>query len=75
MQALDKDRKGYITKDELVQIMTSQGEPLQDLEMLEMLKAFEHTGCLEADTGYIRYGKYASVLAESSSMKPGATGN
>lgn len=52
--------------------MTSQGEPLQDMEMLDMLQALERVGCYEADTGYIRYARYAAVLAESTAQSPGA---
>ena len=39
IQALDKDKKGYLTKDELIYYMTLEGvgEPLDTEEMEEMV--------------------------------------
>jgi len=50
--------------------MQSSGEPFQEAEMQEMLKACETIGCIEGDE--IRYDKYASMLAESTPYAPGA---
>ncbi len=38
LQVLDTENKGYYTKDELVKLMTSEGEPFNQEEMNEMLQ-------------------------------------
>jgi Ca2+-binding EF-hand superfamily protein len=38
LQVLDVENKGYYTKDELVRLMTSEGEPLNGDEMNDMLQ-------------------------------------
>jgi len=38
LQVLDVDKKGYYTKEDLVRMMTSEGEPFNTEEMNEMLQ-------------------------------------
>jgi hypothetical protein len=38
LQVLDQQNKGYYTKDELIHLMTTEGEPLNADEMNDMLQ-------------------------------------
>ncbi|XP_008933466.1 PREDICTED: EF-hand calcium-binding domain-containing protein 2, partial [Merops nubicus] len=56
-EALDKNKCGYITKEELVKYMTEEGEPFTQEEMDNMLAA-----ALDPETNTVRYRDYLSKL-------------
>ena len=56
-EMFDKDKNGYIERDELKQMMTKLGEKLTDREIDEMMK--------EADTdkdGRVNYNEFLSMM-------------
>jgi len=64
LQVLDTDKKGYYTKDDLVRVMTSEGEPFNTEEINEMLQT-----CLafadpesQAEEPHILYKYYINEL-------------
>ncbi|OXB66779.1 hypothetical protein ASZ78_015119 [Callipepla squamata] len=56
-KALDENRSGYITKEELVKHMTEEGEPFTEEEMEEMLSS-----AVDPETNAVHYRDYISVL-------------
>ncbi|XP_021247711.1 EF-hand calcium-binding domain-containing protein 2 isoform X2 [Numida meleagris] len=56
-EALDENKSGYITKEELVKYMTEEGEPFTEEEMEEMLSS-----ALDPETNAVRYRDYISMM-------------
>ncbi|XP_068003780.1 dynein regulatory complex protein 8 isoform X2 [Melanerpes formicivorus] len=56
-EALDENKRGYITKEELVKYLTQEGEPFSQEEMEDMLST-----ALDPETNTIRYRDYISML-------------
>eukprot|EP00164_Ancoracysta_twista_P000932 GFYU01001221.1.p1 GENE.GFYU01001221.1~~GFYU01001221.1.p1 ORF type:complete len:167 (-),score=37.39 GFYU01001221.1:208-708(-) len=58
-KALDTDKKGYLTTEEVTEYMTTHGERFSAEEIDEMVQA-----AADPETGFIFYEEYAEVLAE-----------
>jgi calmodulin len=58
-QTLDTEKKGFLTPDELRQVMTTTGEPFTKEEIDEMLAA-----CTDPTENKIYYEDYVMVLAK-----------
>ncbi|XP_040524880.1 dynein regulatory complex protein 8 isoform X3 [Gallus gallus] len=56
-EALDENKSGYITKEELVKHMTEEGEPFTEEEMEEMLSS-----ALDPETNAVHYRNYISLM-------------
>ncbi|XP_068267118.1 dynein regulatory complex protein 8 [Nyctibius grandis] len=56
-EALDENKCGYITKEELVRYLTEEGEPFTQEEMEDMLST-----ALDPETNSVRYRDYISML-------------
>ncbi|XP_035178788.1 dynein regulatory complex protein 8 [Oxyura jamaicensis] len=56
-EALDENKCGYLTKDELVKHMTEEGEPFTEEEMEEML-----SNALDPETNTVHYRDYISMM-------------
>ncbi|KAI6071957.1 EF-hand calcium-binding domain-containing protein 2 isoform X2 [Aix galericulata] len=56
-EALDENKCGYLTKDELVKHMTEEGEPFTEEEMEEML-----SNGLDPETNTVHYRDYISMM-------------
>ncbi|XP_071404105.1 dynein regulatory complex protein 8 [Pithys albifrons albifrons] len=56
-EALDQNKCGYITKDDLVKYLTEEGEPFTQEEVEDMLVA-----ALDPETNTLRYRDYLSKL-------------
>uniref|UniRef100_A0A8B9DZL9 EF-hand calcium binding domain 2 n=1 Tax=Anser cygnoides TaxID=8845 RepID=A0A8B9DZL9_ANSCY len=56
-EALDENKCGYLTKDELVKYMTEEGEPFTEEEMEEMLSS-----ALDPETNTVLYRDYISMM-------------
>lgn len=56
-RAFDKDCSGYITADELRQVMTSLGEQLTDEEIEEMIREADNDG-----DGQINYQEFVQMM-------------
>uniref|UniRef100_A0A8C9LB60 EF-hand calcium binding domain 2 n=1 Tax=Pavo cristatus TaxID=9049 RepID=A0A8C9LB60_PAVCR len=56
-EALDENKSGYITKEELVKHMTEEGEPFTEEEMEEMLSS-----ALDPETNAVHYRDYISMM-------------
>lgn len=54
---LDRDRKGYLTKEFLGKIMMEEGEPFTQEELEEMMAA-----AIDGETGNIPYEYYINQL-------------
>lgn len=57
-EALDKDRKGFVTSEYLKQMLTTMGERFNADEIVEMINA-----AADPETGNIYYEEFASLLA------------
>eukprot|EP00755_Sulcionema_specki_P037090 Sspe_Gene.108203::Locus_87362_Transcript_1_1_Confidence_1.000_Length_661::g.108203::m.108203 len=57
-EVLDPEKRGFIDSEYLKELMTSRGEKFTNEEILEMLNA-----AADPETGYIKYGDYAPILA------------
>nr|XP_013057511.2 dynein regulatory complex protein 8 isoform X1 [Anser cygnoides] len=57
LKALDENKCGYLTKDELVKYMTEEGEPFTEEEMEEMLSS-----ALDPETNTVLYRDYISMM-------------
>jgi calmodulin len=57
-EALDKDKKGFISSEYLKEVMTSMGERFNSDEIVEMINA-----TADPETGNIYYEEFASLLA------------
>jgi calmodulin len=57
-EALDKDKKGFISSEYLKEVMTSMGERFNADEVVEMINA-----TADPETGNIYYEEFASLLA------------
>ena len=57
-EALDKDKKGYISSEYLKEVMTTIGERFNADEIVEMINA-----TADPETGNIYYEEFASLLA------------
>ena len=64
LQVLDVDKKGYYTKDDLIKLMTTEGEPFNMEEMNDMLQTC--MDCVDpestADEPHILYKHYINHL-------------
>nr|XP_009684925.1 PREDICTED: EF-hand calcium-binding domain-containing protein 2 isoform X3 [Struthio camelus australis] len=56
-EALDENKRGYLTKEELVKYMTEEGEPFTQEEMEAMLSA-----ALDPETNTVRYKDYITLI-------------
>ncbi|XP_026700392.1 LOW QUALITY PROTEIN: dynein regulatory complex protein 8 [Athene cunicularia] len=56
-EALDENKCGYITKEELVKYLTEEGEPFTQEEMEDMLST-----ALDPETNTIHYRDYISMM-------------
>uniref|UniRef100_A0A8C8A6B9 EF-hand calcium binding domain 2 n=1 Tax=Otus sunia TaxID=257818 RepID=A0A8C8A6B9_9STRI len=56
-EALDENKCGYITKEELVKYLTEEGEPFTQEEMEDMLST-----ALDPETNTVHYRDYISML-------------
>uniref|UniRef100_A0A8C3PKS6 EF-hand calcium binding domain 2 n=1 Tax=Calidris pygmaea TaxID=425635 RepID=A0A8C3PKS6_9CHAR len=56
-EALDENKCGYITKEDLVKYLTEEGEPFTQEEMEDMLSA-----ALDPETNTVRYRDYISMM-------------
>ncbi|KAM9273075.1 dynein regulatory complex protein 8 [Cariama cristata] len=56
-EALDENKRGYITKEELVKYLTEEGEPFTQEEMEDMLST-----ALDPETNTVRYRDYISMM-------------
>ncbi|XP_062429622.1 dynein regulatory complex protein 8 [Rhea pennata] len=56
-EALDENKHGYLTKEELVKYMTEEGEPFTQEEMEDMLSA-----ALDPETNTVRYKDYITLM-------------
>ncbi|XP_068532470.1 dynein regulatory complex protein 8 [Anas acuta] len=56
-EALDENKCGYLTKDELVKHMTEEGEPFTEEEIEEMLSS-----ALDPETNTVHYRDYISMM-------------
>uniref|UniRef100_A0A8B9QLT3 EF-hand calcium binding domain 2 n=1 Tax=Apteryx owenii TaxID=8824 RepID=A0A8B9QLT3_APTOW len=56
-EALDENKCGYLTKEELVKYMTEEGEPFTQEEMEDMLSA-----ALEPETNTVCYKDYITLM-------------
>ncbi|XP_064364141.1 dynein regulatory complex protein 8 [Dromaius novaehollandiae] len=56
-EALDENKCGYLTKEQLVKYMTEEGEPFTQEEMEDMLSA-----ALDPETNIIRYKDYITLM-------------
>ncbi|GAB0187148.1 dynein regulatory complex protein 8 [Grus japonensis] len=56
-KALDDNKCGYITKEELVKYLTEEGEPFTQEEMEDMLSS-----ALDPETNTVRYRDYISMM-------------
>ncbi|PKU48042.1 ef-hand calcium-binding domain-containing protein 2 [Limosa lapponica baueri] len=56
-EALDENKCGYITKEDLVKYLTEEGEPFTQEEMEDMLSA-----ALDPETNTVRYRDYVSMM-------------
>ncbi len=57
-EILDKEKKGYLETDNLVRLLKTYGEPMDDDEIREFLHAAE-----DPTTHQIRYEEYAHILS------------
>jgi Ca2+-binding EF-hand superfamily protein len=57
-EILDKEKKGYLETDNLVRLLKTYGEPMDDDEIREFLHAAE-----DPTVHQIRYEEYAHVLS------------
>jgi Ca2+-binding EF-hand superfamily protein len=64
LQVLDSDSKGFYTKEDLIRLMTSEGEPFNAEEMNEMIQAC--MACADPDSQpdnpHILYKYYINEL-------------
>ncbi|XP_035756164.1 dynein regulatory complex protein 8 [Egretta garzetta] len=56
-EALDENKCGYITKEDLVKYLTEEGEPFTQEEMEDMLST-----ALDPETNTVRYRDYISMM-------------
>ncbi|XP_053314773.1 dynein regulatory complex protein 8 [Spea bombifrons] len=56
-EVLDENKKGYLTRDELVKYMTEEGEPFTQEEMEEMISA-----AVDPDKNIVPYKDYAAMM-------------
>ncbi|XP_064014744.1 dynein regulatory complex protein 8 isoform X4 [Pogoniulus pusillus] len=56
-ETLDENKRGYLTKEELVKYLTQEGEPFSQEEMEDMLST-----ALDPETNTIRYRDYIAML-------------
>uniref|UniRef100_A0A8B9UZR0 EF-hand calcium binding domain 2 n=1 Tax=Anas zonorhyncha TaxID=75864 RepID=A0A8B9UZR0_9AVES len=56
-EALDENKCGYLTKDELVKHMTEEGEPFTEEEIEEMLSS-----ALDPETNTVHYRDYITMM-------------
>eukprot|EP00003_Mantamonas_plastica_P017621 TRINITY_DN2915_c0_g1_i1.p1 TRINITY_DN2915_c0_g1~~TRINITY_DN2915_c0_g1_i1.p1 ORF type:complete len:176 (-),score=74.45 TRINITY_DN2915_c0_g1_i1:926-1432(-) len=59
-KVLDEENKGYLTKEELTTLLTTQGEVFSISVIQEMLSS-----CLDSEKQVCHYEDYAAVLASS----------
>ncbi|XP_005992995.1 dynein regulatory complex protein 8 [Latimeria chalumnae] len=56
-EVLDQEKKGYLTKDELVRYMSEEGEPFTQDEMEEMVSA-----AVDPDKDIVPYREYVAMM-------------
>ncbi|XP_069464108.1 dynein regulatory complex protein 8 isoform X4 [Ambystoma mexicanum] len=56
-EVLDKQKRGYLTKEDLTKYMTLEGEPFTQDEMEEMMSA-----AVDPDKNLVLYKEYVSML-------------
>ncbi|XP_052529383.1 dynein regulatory complex protein 8 isoform X1 [Tympanuchus pallidicinctus] len=56
-EALDENKSGYVTKEDLVKHMTEEGEPFTEEEMEEMLSS-----ALDPETNAVHYRDYIPMM-------------
>ncbi|XP_075453195.1 dynein regulatory complex protein 8 [Ascaphus truei] len=56
-EVLDENKRGYLTKDELVKYMTEEGEPFTQEEIEEMISA-----AVDPDKNIVPYKDYAAMM-------------
>eukprot|EP01006_Ploeotia_vitrea_P010870 TRINITY_DN28678_c0_g1_i1.p1 TRINITY_DN28678_c0_g1~~TRINITY_DN28678_c0_g1_i1.p1 ORF type:complete len:212 (-),score=14.24 TRINITY_DN28678_c0_g1_i1:47-682(-) len=57
-EMLDTDKKGYLDSEHLKELLTAQGEPFSNEEVIELLNA-----AADPETGFIKYDDYVASLA------------
>ena len=66
LQVLDVDKKGYYTKDELIRLMTTEGEPFNPEEINDMLQTclgfVDTESSSNAEDPHILYKYYINEL-------------
>ncbi|XP_037678422.1 dynein regulatory complex protein 8 isoform X2 [Choloepus didactylus] len=56
-EVLDPDKRGFLTKEELIKYMTEEGEPFSQEEMEEMLSA-----AIDPESNLIHYKDYITMM-------------